>query len=245
MIAWRRFLGVAGGTFLAGVFLACGSPSTNPAGGVTMTESDAEASGVVFAREHIDPLLKSPSTADYHASDVVATQKETLADSAGVKRDCWVVRGGLDAMNPFGVPMRHRWLVIVTRRHDARTSECAAVALDGTDVYMQAGFQGLLKEREDQARADREAFAKAQADAEKAERDAKAKADKAAADKKSRDEKPARDEKDAAALLGIAQDLVRAGKPDKALDRLRKIVKDYPDTKAAGEARDLLKKLER
>lgn len=62
-------------------------------------------------------------------------------------------------------------------------------------------------------------------------------------------EKPAEDgdkaEQIAASKLKLARQLADDGKTDKAKQRYEDIVKQYPDTKAAAEARQLLKKLEK
>ncbi len=87
-----------------------------------------------------------------------------------------------------------------------------------------------------------DAEAKRRWDQEQAEKKEQAEKDAAAAKLKA---KLKANETAAAGLLTIAREFADRGQTDKALDRLRKIVKDYPDTKAAGEARDLVKKLER
>lgn len=46
----------------------------------------------------------------------------------------------------------------------------------------------------------------------------------------------------AASKLALAKDLLADGKKDKAIERLEAIVKEFPGTKAAAEAADLLKK---
>jgi FimV-like protein len=63
-------------------------------------------------------------------------------------------------------------------------------------------------------------------------------------------EKPTEDdpdkaEKDAARKLKLAKQLIEDGKPDGARDYLEEIVKKYKDTKAAEEATELLKKLDK
>ena len=53
---------------------------------------------------------------------------------------------------------------------------------------------------------------------------------------------PERLEADAATKLDLAKQLAAAGKPEKARERLQEIVKKYPKTKAAEEAKELLEK---
>ena len=48
----------------------------------------------------------------------------------------------------------------------------------------------------------------------------------------------------AAQKLEFAQDLARGGKGDKARKRCEEIIKTYPDTRAAAEAKNLLRELE-
>ncbi|HEY1381911.1 MAG TPA: hypothetical protein VGF55_34240 [Gemmataceae bacterium] len=74
---------------------------------------------------------------------------------------------------------------------------------------------------------------KATAKAPKAAPEAK---DKPAAD-------PDRDEKAAANKLDFARSLLKDGKTDRAKQRLQEIVTQYPNTKAAGEAKKELEKL--
>ncbi|HLW67819.1 MAG TPA: hypothetical protein VKS79_21050 [Gemmataceae bacterium] len=73
----------------------------------------------------------------------------------------------------------------------------------------------------------------------------KAKEEAEAKVKKAAETKRANELKDSKVLLDLAKDFTGAGKPDKAIERLKKIVKDYPDTPAAKEAAELLKKLEK
>ncbi|MCS6851181.1 MAG: hypothetical protein NZ700_08445 [Gemmataceae bacterium] len=65
-------------------------------------------------------------------------------------------------------------------------------------------------------------------------------------DKPMPSEKPAEDpeknEKAAAAALSLAKRLAAAGQIDKAKERYKQIIKEFPNTKAAEEARELLKK---
>lgn len=53
----------------------------------------------------------------------------------------------------------------------------------------------------------------------------------------------AENEVKAAGRLAIAREYVNSGKPEKAIELLQKLLADYPDAKAAKEARELLKKL--
>jgi hypothetical protein len=82
--------------------------------------------------------------------------------------------------------------------------------------------------RDAEARAKREAEAKAKADQE-AERLARQKSQK--------------DENVAAARLALIKQLLEEKRYDVAKFRLERLVKEYPDTKAAAEARKMLKKL--
>jgi hypothetical protein len=50
-------------------------------------------------------------------------------------------------------------------------------------------------------------------------------------------------EKRAASLFSLAKSLADGGKTDKARPRLADIIKKYPDTLAAGDARELLDKM--
>lgn len=54
---------------------------------------------------------------------------------------------------------------------------------------------------------------------------------------------PDREEKAAAAKLVFAKSLIRDGKKDRAKQRLQEIVTQYPNTRAAGEAKQELEKL--
>lgn len=86
----------------------------------------------------------------------------------------------------------------------------------------------ISRENEAKEKARRAAEAKAEADAKlKTENDAKAAALTKA-------------ENAAAVLLKFARDLAKDGKPDLATKRLEQILADYPDTKAATEAKKLL-----
>ena len=74
---------------------------------------------------------------------------------------------------------------------------------------------------------------------------AKAKADdkeKSTDDVKTEDS-PDKDEHDAAVKFDFAKDLAKAGKTEKAKQRLEELIEKYPKTKAAMEAKELLKKL--
>jgi hypothetical protein len=69
-----------------------------------------------------------------------------------------------------------------------------------------------------------------------------------AAERRAREEKAAnakkqKDEQDAAGLLDIAKTFIKAKMLEKAEERLKKIVSQYPDTQAAKEAAELLNKL--
>ena len=76
--------------------------------------------------------------------------------------------------------------------------------------------------------------------ADKSKRDAEAEKERQAAREKAKREL---DEKDAQTLLLFAKDLISSKKTDAAIERLEKILQKYPNTDAAKEARDLLKKL--
>jgi hypothetical protein len=85
-------------------------------------------------------------------------------------------------------------------------------------------------------KARQEAEARALREAKEAEA-ARRKRERAAA------EQLEKDEEYAAAQVRYAKKLIDQGDPKTAKERLQKIVKDYPDTKAAPEARELLDKL--
>lgn len=75
--------------------------------------------------------------------------------------------------------------------------------------------------------------AKAQKAQEQRQRDERAKAEAAA---------PARREQLAASSLALTKQLISAGKTDTVQTRLARLIVDYPETEAAKEARELLKK---
>ena len=56
--------------------------------------------------------------------------------------------------------------------------------------------------------------------------------------------KHADDARSAEGLVSLAKQSLKDGKPDKAIERLQKAVAEFPDTPAAKEAGELLKKLE-
>jgi hypothetical protein len=56
---------------------------------------------------------------------------------------------------------------------------------------------------------------------------------------------PDKDEEAASSKLSLAKSLAKDGKTDRARERLEDIIKMYPDTQAAKEAADLLKKLKK
>jgi TolA-binding protein len=53
------------------------------------------------------------------------------------------------------------------------------------------------------------------------------------------------DEKDAATALQLAQELLRANKKAKAIERLEKIISAYPNTQAAKKAGEMLKTIDK
>jgi hypothetical protein len=99
------------------------------------------------------------------------------------------------------------------------------------------------KQREDAEAAERarRQEAKQRADAEEQRKAAEAAKKRRAAEAK----KAAADEEAAAERLRYAKKLIADGMDELAKERLQKIVKDFPGSKAAEEARGLLKKLER
>jgi hypothetical protein len=99
---------------------------------------------------------------------------------------------------------------------------------------------GTAGKDKDKANADKPVRDKPARDKDKASRDKPAKdKDKPTKD----DEDPDKAEKVAAAKLNLAKMLQKAGKIEKAKDRYRDIIKQFPKTKAAEEARTLLKDL--
>jgi hypothetical protein len=79
--------------------------------------------------------------------------------------------------------------------------------------------------------------------AERAKREAELKA-RIEAEEREKAAKAARvAEQRATSRLKFAQQLLEAGKKEDAKFRLQKLIEDYPDTKAAAEARQLLKRL--
>jgi hypothetical protein len=97
------------------------------------------------------------------------------------------------------------------------------------------------KEREDAEVAERarqeEARRRAEAEAERKAAEAERKRHEAEA------KKAAQDEEDAGERLKYAKKLLDRGMDEKAKERLQRIVKEWPDTKAAAEAKQLLAKM--
>ncbi len=103
---------------------------------------------------------------------------------------------------------------------------------DGSSTGRAAGEAVQQKPGRDQKDADRRAM-------DEALKAATAEQKRQAAEHK----KAARDEELAVERLRYAKKLIEKGMEDEAKRRLEKIIKDYPDTKAADEAKALLKKL--
>jgi TolA-binding protein len=78
----------------------------------------------------------------------------------------------------------------------------------------------------------------------------KPKEEKPKVEEKPKEEKPpedaaAKDEADAGRKLKFAKELIEDGKVERAKERLEELIKRYPKTKAAAEARDILKDLDK
>jgi len=108
-------------------------------------------------------------------------------------------------------------------------------AYDGTLMIKQGAERGYPLGEEPAKTADKP---KKKADAPKTV------AKKAEVAKKKSETDERTPEQQAASKLNLAKDILMDGKKDKAKVRLEEIVEKYPDTKAATEARELLKNLE-
>lgn len=165
----------------------------------------------------------------------------------------------LDDLLVFELPVDAAKKLTLTLPGDVVTGGAGVVRFR-IDILSKADKDELARKQKDAAdQADRErraqAKAKAEADAkiraEEAAARAKADAERvAAAEQKKREAAAARqrekDEEYAEAQVAYAKKLLKRDEGtdrDTAKERLHMVVKDYPDTKAAPEARDLLDKL--
>lgn len=116
-----------------------------------------------------------------------------------------------------------------------------------SETAKQAGrtmFVLEVESKEARAKREAEAEAKSRSAAELARKEQeKAKARKITAAKKKIADSPAKADAAAAGKLSLCKQLIDLDKRDVAKLRLQELIRDYPDTKAANEAKLLLKKL--
>jgi hypothetical protein len=124
----------------------------------------------------------------------------------------------------------------------------AGNAYDGTLLIKQGKERGYpVGEEPDQtaAKDDEEKDKTAAKGKDKAKAKPKKKTEEKTAAKEKPEDDPDKDEKDAARKLNFAKTLAEDGKTAKAKERLEEVITKYPKTKAAEEARELLKNLDK
>ena len=103
---------------VVGIIVAPDSPTRAPSRdesgeGQSPRGGGERYAGYESAKKLIGPLLTSPASADWLWESVASTQ---IHD--GRNYQLWTVTGDLDAMNPMGVPIRHRWEVVIAGQGD-------------------------------------------------------------------------------------------------------------------------------
>ena len=85
---------------------------------------DREIMSLVFAKETIKKVLKSPSTAEF--VDVKAYELSNL-------KDVWAVNGYVDSQNSFGAMIRSQWEVQLDYR-DGKGGTVKSILFDGEKI---------------------------------------------------------------------------------------------------------------
>ncbi len=181
-------------------------------------------------------------------------------DSAFVAETETSLRKGVNASSWEAISLKHHTAIIRTDWWDGMRPEIREFHVKRLSLYFKArggelkariyasGGQKLLAYYPP-TEADRKQEAEAKAKQEAASKVLKEAAEKAAKEKAAKDAEEAKrlavekTEQGAAARLKVAKMLLGNGQKDKAIDRLKMLLKDYPQTKAATEAKELLKKL--
>jgi hypothetical protein len=237
-----RLLAVISAVLFLGTIVACGN-GPNSSSAPKDPDSSVDFVGRKFAQDLITPHLKSPTTADFPDETVKVFRMESITHKFGVAARRWKVVGAVDAQNSFGARIRGSWEVIVLHLPDKDKFIPAEASLDGTQVFSSELYQNMLADQLGRSDAKQKADAADRVEREKGKAAAKAKLDAEESARRRAAQKAIDDEKAPQIALDLAKQLLKAGKDDKAIERLRRIVKDYPDTPAAKDAAQLLKKL--
>jgi|GEM_PF-1294966 len=120
--------------FLIGIFnISSSTPSTSTTSTSTpvvntpspeQARKDREIMSIVFAKETIKKILKSPSTAEF--VDVKAYELSNL-------KDVWAVNGYVDSQNSFGAMIRNQWEVQLDYR-DGKGGTVKSILFDGEKI---------------------------------------------------------------------------------------------------------------
>jgi hypothetical protein len=192
-------------------------------------ESGVAAAARQFAIPIVTPNLTTPASAEFPEDGIRFEQLTLLSQTTGGKIEYWLVDGGVNSRNGYGVTVRSRWRIVLGRADDFFFP--VMVLLEGRGIFQMRDYVTILDEARQAAVQERLALAAA--------RKAKEVAANRAAWKALADAKP--DEEKAAAALKLATSLLTAGRKEPAHRRLQELIDKFPGTNAAAEAAELLK----
>lgn len=199
------------------------------------TAGDDRDAGVVdaartYAIQFVTPDLKNPESAIFQKEAIRFERLELLNRTTGRKIEHWFVFGAVDSTNGYGATVRSSWRILLGRTDEKFFP--VMVMLEEFAIYRFRGHVAMLAEARQAAWQERAAREAAQKANELAVSRAMWKAIEAA---KSEEEK-------AQAALKLAVSLLEAGRTAPARRRLQEVIDKFPDTNAAAQAEELLKK---
>jgi len=139
---------------------------------------------------------------------------------------------------PSGDPFAPRYRPVTDRPPLATTRTLTDEEREEMERAEAAAKAAMEEEQRAKAEAERKAI-----DEERKRKEAAAKLAREAAELQAAAEKQLKDEEKAAALLKLGKSFQADGQVEIAVGRYRKVIEQYPSTKAAEEAKGLLKKL--
>jgi hypothetical protein len=193
------------------------------------TDAGVAAAARQFAIPFVTPNLTTPPSAEFPEDGIRFERLTRLSQTTGGKIAYWLVDGGVDSRNGYGVTVRSRWRIVLGRADDFYFP--VMVLLEGRGIFQMRDYAAMLDEARQAAVQERLALGAAR------------KAEQVAANravwKALVDAKP--DEEKAAAALKLAVSLLTAGRKEPAHRRLQELIDKFPGTNAAAEAAELLK----
>jgi hypothetical protein len=211
------------------------SPLTSKLRSPAPSDGDDVDAGVAEAARHVamtlvTPELKQPDTAAFPVDAIRWERLGIMNRMTDGAIEHWLVDGAVDSRNDYGYDVRSNWRIVLAR--DTASFFPVLASLEGVEIYYLRSHPDLLTE------ARKDALQKRQADAN--EKKSRSLAEKRAVWQAIDSIKPA--EAKAQAALQLATDLLKAGRTDPARRRLQEVIDNFPDTDAAAQAAELLKK---